>query len=99
MLLVLIFAVALPLADRTIHVSDGTVESTTDAVKITLPEFSEDVLLCSTAARSEYDGLITLEEAVQAGDPYRSFLFEYKLDGTSGCLLLEEDQALTDPRE
>lgn len=98
-LLVLIFAVALPLLDGTLQISDNTVESTMDAAIITLPEFKEDVLLCSTAAKWEYDGLITMEEAVQAGNPYRSFLFEYKLEGSSGRLLLGEDQALTDPRE
>ena len=67
--------------------------------KIVLPEFTEDVLLCSTAAKSEYDGTRSLASAVQYGDPYRAFLFQYEFVGTSGTLQLSTDAAFEGYRE
>lgn len=78
--------------------SNGT-DSTTSAPVIILPEFTEDVLLCSTAAKAEYDGEITLKQAVQTGDPYRALQFEYQLAGASGNLILSRDPSFADARE
>ncbi len=68
-------------------------------VRIILPDFEEDVLLCSEAAKMEFDGEIDLEMAVETGDPYRPFYFEYHLRNTSGILLLSETEDMTDAME
>lgn len=65
-------------------------------VRITLPEFEKDVLLCSTAAKQEYDGVLALKTAVEAGDPYRPFVFEYTLANGSGTLFVGEREDLSD---
>ena len=67
--------------------------------KIVLPEFTEDVLLCSPEAKSEYDGTLSLAGAIQSGDPYRAFLFQYEFAGTSGTLQLSTDTAFESYRE
>ena len=68
-------------------------------VKIILPSFEEDVLLCSKSAKLEYDGEMSLEDAVENGDPYRPFLFEYHLNNASGILYLGEKEDLSDACE
>lgn len=65
-------------------------------VRITLPEFTEDVLLCSTAAKQEYDGVLALKTALEAGNPYRPFSFEYTLVNGSGTLFIGEREDLSD---
>lgn len=104
----LLICIALPFMETLIHESRNPVTtpsstdgpSSTNAVQsIILPEFKEDVLLCSTAAKAEYDGEITLEESVNFGDPYRPFLFEYHFLNTSGRLLLSTDPTFADARE
>lgn len=72
---------------------------TAPAVQIELPEFTEDVLLCSDAAKMEYDGLLTLKAAVETGNPYRPFYFEYTLMGHSGTLFLGEQKDFSDARQ
>ena len=72
---------------------------TAPAVQIELPEFTEDVLLCSDAAKMEYDGLLTLKAAVETGNPYRPFYFEYTLMGCSGTLFLGEQKDFSDARQ
>lgn len=67
--------------------------------KIILPEFEEDVLLCSSAAKLAYDGELTLKEAVQTGNPYRPFLFDYHFSSSSGVLYLSESQGMEDAQE
>ena len=62
----------------------------TQGVWMILPSFEEDVLLCSSAAKMEYDGTLSLEAAAQAGEAYRPFLFEYHLDGIFGVLKISE---------
>lgn len=69
---------------------------TAPAVQIELPEFTEDVLLCSDAAKMEYDGLLMLKAAVETGNPYRPFYFEYTLMGCSGTLFLGEQKDFSD---
>lgn len=71
-------------------------ETKTENARITLPQYIGDVLLCSQAAKKEYDGEITIKEAVQTGDPYRPFVFEYSFTNCSGTLLLGEKSDLSD---
>lgn len=69
----------------------GTTQSAEDVV---LPEFNADVLLCSEAAKQEYDGKLSLQDAAQTGNPYRAFRFSYRLTNTSGTLHISEDPAM-----
>lgn len=97
------FAVVVPLGNR-YFLHDTAVDSGTSApastkVKITLPTFEGDVLLCSQAAKLEYDGTMKLKDAVETGDPYRPFYFEYHLENASGILYLGEKADLSDARE
>lgn len=71
-------------------------ESAKEDVKVKLPQYNEDVLLCSEAAKMEYDGKITLKAAVDAGDPYRPFVFAYSFTNCSGTLLLGERADFSD---
>jgi hypothetical protein len=63
------------------------------------PTFTEDVLLCSKAAKLEYDGQIALSDAVESGFPYYPLFFYYYLNNTSGTLFLGEMEDLSDARE
>lgn len=67
--------------------------------KVTLPQFDGDVVLCSKAAKQEYDGELALKLAVTTGDPYRPFVFEYSFINCSGTLLLGERQDFSDAIE
>ena len=67
----------------------------TETVTLSLPNYTEDVLLCSQAAKMEYDGEITLREAIKAGDPYRPFVFKYVFQNHSGTLWLSEQKDLS----
>ena len=80
-------------------VIEPTNEAKTEKTRITLPQYTEDVLLCSEAAKMEYDGKITIKEAVQTGDPYRPFVFEYSFTNCSGTLWLGEKQDLSDAKQ
>lgn len=73
---------------------DGTQENLAPNVRISLPKFEEDVLLCSAAAKSEFAGELDLTSAVATGNPYRPFLFQYQFYNTDGVLLLSENQDL-----
>ena len=78
--------------------SDDVITATQDK-KITLPNLKDEVVLCSAAAKQEFDGEITLEEAILTGTPYRSFIFEYQLKEESGILKISENADLTDAQE
>lgn len=77
---------------------NGRVIASGDAEEkeIVLPTFEEEVLLCSPAAKSVYDGEMTVLEAVASGTPYRPFVFEYQLVNTDGLLTLSEYSDLHD---
>lgn len=68
-------------------------------VKVELPTFEEDVLLCSQAAKLVYDGQMELKDAVKTGDPYRPFYFEYSITNGSATLLISEHKDMKDARE
>lgn len=67
---------------------------------IILPEFDEEVLLCSTGAKKLYDKEITIKIAKQTGDPYRAFTFDYIINDESvATLILSEFEDLSDAKQ
>ena len=66
---------------------------------IALPQFEQEVLLCSDEAKQVYDGELKIENAVATGTPYRPFEFAYRLEHASGTLLLSEDGSFADAQE
>lgn len=64
---------------------------------IILPEFDEEVLLCSTGAKKLYDKEITIKTAKETGDPYRPLTFNYIInDESAGTLIISEYEDLHD---
>lgn len=59
-------------------------------LQISLPEY-EEVLLCSKTALQLYKGEISAEMAVEAGDPYRPYEFDYVIKGISATLFISEN--------
>ena len=55
-------------------------------------------MLVSQEARQMYDGELTISEAIQSGNPYRSVPFSYNLTGASGVLLVSEKQSYANAR-
>ena len=66
---------------------------------VALPQFDTEVLLCSNEAKQVYDGELGIANAVMSGDPYRPFVFEYRLENSSGTLLVSLDSSLSNARE
>lgn len=62
---------------------------------IVLPEFNEEILLCSKEAKQVYDGEMDVEASYVSGNPYRPFVFEYQLADVSGILRISEDSAFS----
>ena len=77
---------------------DKTHETQPQEQKIVLPEYKEDVYLCSDALMQFYQGDITLQEAGALSEKaYRPFVFKYKIfDAESASLLLSENEDLSD---
>lgn len=59
--------------------------------RVSLPDFKE-VLLCSDAALALYNGEITVQQAVEAGDPYRPLEFSYVVSGAEATLFISENE-------
>lgn len=70
----------------------STTSYISDQAKITLPTFTEEVVLCSGLAKQFYDGELTAEQAAAGGNPYRPFVFEYALDGVDAKMYLSENE-------
>lgn len=77
---------------------DSSVPSEED-IQIHLPTFTDEVLLCSSTAKQLYDGQISANDAVEAGEPYRAFAFEYTICGENGILLLSETEDLLNAQQ
>ena len=73
----------------TVEVADG----------VALPQFEQEVLLCSDEAKQVYDGELKIGNAVATGEPYRPFVFSYCLEDASGKLRLSEDSTFADHME
>ena len=65
---------------------------------IRLPKFEENVLLCSKSAHQMYLDNLPVEDAVDAGTAYRSFIFEYDLGDADGTLVISEADDATKTR-
>lgn len=94
-----VMAAALLVGIIVLNVDKSPSVNTPEQTGIILPEFDEEVLLCAPAAKQEYDGELALETAVQSGNPYRSFQFNYELESGTATLWLSENEAITDAKE
>ena len=78
-----------PVVNPTVAVDEG----------VALPQFDQEVLLCSDEAKQVADGTMKIGNAVSTGAPYRPFVFEYQLDKASGILRLSEDSSFADAKQ
>ncbi len=81
-----------PAEETTNAATEAVTEAATEVtnVQILLPEEGE-VLLCSDTALQLYQGEVTAQQAIEGGDPYRSFEFTYVIDNVSATLLISEN--------
>lgn len=64
-------------------------ETTAPAVLFSVPEI-KDPVLSSGSAMLLYQGQVSVQTAVEEGDPYRPLVFNYNLVGTDGILYISE---------
>lgn len=76
----------------------GFEKPTTSGITVTVPEFKEEVYLCSTQLMSYYKGESDFDIALKAiKNPYKPFVFEYDIkNAESAVLLLTEKNDLSD---
>lgn len=103
-ILVLVFVVILATNPNIFNFNrnnQNNLGSSNDNSGIVLPNFNEDVYLCSGVMQKFYEGEITLEQAVKLiSNPYSPFVFEYKLpDNYRGLLTLSEDKEYSNPQK
>jgi len=68
--------------------------------EIVVPKIDTEVLLCSNAAKSFYDGELSIKEAAKTGSPYCSLKFEYFIyNGKNGKMLLSEKEDMSLSKE
>ena len=77
---------------------DNTSDTQPQEHMIVLPEYKDDVYLCSDALKQFYQGDITLQEARELSKKaYQPFVFNYKIiNAESASLLLSENEDLSD---
>ncbi len=63
------------------------------------PLVDGEVLLCSEAAKDEYDGEMAIAEAVKSGSPYRALTIRYFIKGERGIFRISESENFTDYEE
>ena len=81
------------------HIETQLVEPVVEEQTSHLPDFTEPVLLCSDAAKQMYDGVITVEQAVdQAGVAYSPLEFTYDFADTDASLVIMEKDGLANTR-
>jgi len=97
-ILILLAVIDFKIPNKDSFKDDGT-SITTGQTNIILPEFSEEVQLSSKLAGQLYAGEISVSEAITGGNPYRSFVFEYKLKDKDGLLILSEHPDYSDSKD
>ncbi len=76
--------------------SDGTTAA--PGGQISLPNYTDPVLLCSDTAKQIYDRKLPITAIAQDSNPYLPFRFSYYLPDAAGTLLLSEYADLADGR-
>lgn len=79
--------------------SENKANHSQNDLQIRLPVFDKEVLLCTDAAKKAYDGEITVQQAIAAGNPYRPFVFKYQLIDQDGILQLSENADMINAQE
>ncbi len=72
--------------------------TTSPSGQISLPNYTDPVILCSDAAKQIYDNKLPISAITQDSNPYLPFLFTYYLPDEAGTLLLSEYADLADGR-
>ena len=66
---------------------------------VAMPTFEQEICLCSDFALQVYNGEADIADAAQNGNPYRPFVFSYRLNDVSGVLQICEHADMSDCRE
>lgn len=71
-------------------------ENSTQSSTVILPEFNDEVLLCSKSAKMVYDGKMSADD-LESYDLYAPLTFNYNIS-SDGMLILSESPDLSNPR-